>query len=109
MNLIKDNHKYMKREYYDLEDIPSRKRKLQGLIKECFFKFYVTESKWSDKGMKQLQHFNKFTLPLLYDKFKSKDLNTRNFVKELLKSKDESNIIMAHEIIKSKNTTDEKI
>lgn len=39
MNLIKDNHKYMKREYYDLEDIPSRKRKLQGLIKECFYHF----------------------------------------------------------------------
>ena len=57
MNLIKDNHKYMKREYYDLEDIPSRKRKLQGLIKECFFKFYVTESKWTNKGMKDSQRF----------------------------------------------------
>lgn len=73
-----------------------------------FLSFYVTESRWSNKGMKQVQHFNKVTLPSLHDKFKSKDLNTRNFVKELLKSKDESNIIMAHEIIKSKNIIDEK-
>jgi hypothetical protein len=53
--------------------------------------------------MKEIQHFNKQILPSLYEKFKSKDLNTRNFIKELLKSRDESNIIMAHEIIKSKN------
>jgi hypothetical protein len=108
MNLIKDNHKYMKREYYELEDIPSRKRKLQGLIKDRFLHFYTTDSKWSTKGMKEIQHFNKVTLPLLYEKFKSKDLNTRNFIKELLKSRDESNIIMAHEIIKSKNVNNEE-
>lgn len=34
MNLIKDNHKYMRREYYDIEDIPSRKTRLQGLLKQ---------------------------------------------------------------------------
>lgn len=108
MNLIKDNHKYMRREYYDIEDIPSRKTRLQGLLKECFCSLYVKDSRWSNKGIEQVQHFNRVILPSLYDKFKSKDLTTRNLIRDLLKSKDQGNIIIAHEIIKSKNITDEK-
>lgn len=108
MNLIKDNHKYMKREYYDIEDIPSRKRRLQGLLKECFSSLYVKESRWSNSGMKQTQYFNAQILPSLYDKFKSKDLTTRNLIRDLLKSKDQGNIIMAHEIIKSENIDNEQ-
>lgn len=101
MNLLKDNHKYMRQDYYDIEDIPSRKRRLQGLLKECLNKYYITDSRWSDSGIKQVKHFNKNILPHFYNRFKSKDLTTRNFIRDLLKTKEESNILIAKAILES--------
>lgn len=112
MNLYKDNYKYMTRDISDMQGNhkQAKKRKLIALFRDSFENFYIKKASFFETSYEaqkniviQKRNYNNAILPTLYDKYKSKDLTTRNFIMELLKSKDKSNIIMAHEIIKSEN------
>lgn len=107
MNLIKDNYKYLTKDISDMSGNHKsrKKRRLMAMIRTNFEKFYVNSDLISSfkQHLIDKNNFKNIICIDLYNKYKVKDLSTRTFIRELINTKDEANIIMAHEIIKSEN------
>lgn len=98
MNLLKDNYKYLVKDISDMEGTHkhAKKRKLIGLFKASFS--FIDIEDYNDR--KEYFNYVNFVIPHLYEEYKKKDLNTRTIIKELLKSRDRANILIARNLIK---------
>lgn len=106
MNLIKDNHKYLKEKSFRKEY--KNKTKICNLFMTRLYPIIykdIAGVDLSDISYDLLKyssmHVKLFIDNDLHPKYKKKSISTRKLVIELLNSEDISNHIMAYEILKS--------